>query len=132
MNISALVESVVDSKIQANELFTAHDITLELRNRGERVSHADVRNAVHDYYVRGGMGIGYRRTSISVPGENHISFKNTFLYHSRADNFTSYTGIRGVNQQVMPTVVPVANDSDDSTDGQVDNQAVVIPADLLD
>lgn len=133
MSISVLVESMIDGKVQSNELFTAHDITLELRNQGQKVSHSDVRDAVHDYYNRGGMGIGYTRTSISVPDKNHISFKSAFLYHRHADSFASYKNIRGAavmpNNAAASVPDPVSDLSINTPD--TDNQAIVIPHDLL-
>jgi len=73
MNNASLVpviETVVDEKVQAGELFTAHDVTIEVRSRGHRTGHGEVRDAVHDYYGRGGLGVAYTRTNISVLGGN--------------------------------------------------------------
>lgn len=125
-----VVETVVDEKVQAGELFTAHDVTLELRKRGHRAGHDEVRNAVHDYYGRGKLGVAYSRTILSVPGGN------PYLYHRGADDPSTYQNIRGGgNVNVTnPATIPVpppgqSGDDDDDDDGA--GQAVTIPASLL-
>lgn len=84
-----VVEAVVDEKVQAGAMFTAHDITLEVRNRGHSAGHNEVRDAVHDYYGRGGLGVAYTRTNISLPGGQ------PFLYHRGTDDPATYSNIRG-------------------------------------
>jgi len=88
-NLVPVVEAVVDEKVQAGEMFTAHDITLEVRNRGHQAGHNEVRDAVHDYYGRGGLGVAYTRTNISVPGGQPL------LYHRSVDDPSTYGNIRG-------------------------------------
>jgi hypothetical protein len=86
----SVVETVVNDKVQAGELFTAHDVTLEVRTRGHRSGHNEVRDAVHDYYDRGGFGIGYTRTIITVPSGSH-----PYLYHRGVDDPSTYNKVRG-------------------------------------
>lgn len=130
-----VVESVVDSKVQGSDMFTAHDVTLEVRNRGHRVGHAEVRDAVHDYYQRGGLGIGYSRTNISVPGGN------PYLYYPSNADPNTYSNIRGMgvspttpsgNYQTIP-VPPAGNSSDDDDDDDDGSlaSAVSIPSSLI-
>lgn len=96
--VNAVVEAIVAEKVQQNEMFTAHDITLEARNRGHRVGHQDVKTIVHDYYNRGNMGIAYERSTISVPLGG-----TPFLYHRSVDDPTTYQNIRGQGQVPNPT-----------------------------
>lgn len=117
-----VVETVVDDKVAAGEMFTAHDITIEVRTRGHRAGHNEVRDAVHDYYGRGGLGVAYSRTTISVPGGN------PFLYHRGADDPSTYANIRNGSVNVPS---PSPSNSPDDDDDDDDSQPVAIPAGLL-
>lgn len=117
MSLSKIVEKVVDEKVQLGDMFTAHDVTLEVRNRGHRASHGDVRDFVHDYYNRGGLGIAYTRINITVPGGG-----TPFLYYRTVDDPANYKDIRGAS-----TLTPVVNSSIVS----VPSSQVVIPPALL-
>lgn len=111
-NLIPVTESIVDEKVIANEPFTAYDITVEVRSRGHRIGHKEVKDAVHDYYARGGFGVAYSRTIISIFGEN------PYLYHRIKDDPSSYLGAKGIqttNNQAVDT----------------SSQAVVIPSNLL-
>lgn len=132
-----VIETVVDEKVQAGDMFTAHDVTLEVRKRGHRAGHGEVRDAVHDYYGRGGLGVAYSRTPISVPGGN------PFLYHRGVDDPSTYQNIRGGGSNInVPapstiTVPPVGQSGDDDDDDEIlgptngIGQAVTIPSNLL-
>jgi plasmid stability protein len=87
-SLISIIEAVVDEKVKAGEMFTAHDVTLEVRKRGHRADHNEVRDAVHDYYARGGLGVAYTRTNISVPGGQPL------LYHRTVDDPSTYLNIR--------------------------------------
>ena len=49
MSLSPVAETVVNEWVQAGEMFTAHDVTLEVRNRGHKAGHGEIKDAVHDY-----------------------------------------------------------------------------------
>lgn len=117
------VESVVDARVQNGDMFTAHDITLDVRKKGHRIGHVEVRDAVHDYYNRGGMGVAYTRTNISVPGGTPL------LYHRTADDPATYANIRGGGSVV--NIPPSSSTSSDDDDDDDDNSAISIPAGLL-
>lgn len=104
MSASKLAESVVDEKIQNGEMFTAHDVTLEIRSRGHRVKHEEVRDAVHDYHSRGGMGVAYVRTIIDTPQGN------PWLYHRTVDDPSNYNNVR--NQPVIIPTTPTNQNND--------------------
>jgi hypothetical protein len=121
--VRPVVEQVCDEQVHNGGMFTAHDITLEVRNRGHRVGHHEVRDAVHDYFARGGMGVAYTRTTISVPAGG-----TPFLYHRTADDPATYGNIRGVGLVPNPSVntisVPppssIASTDDDEEDDEED------------
>lgn len=128
-----VVEQVVNDKVVAGEMFTAHDVTLDVRGRGHRAGHAEIRTAVHDYYGRGGMGVAYTRSTITVPGGT------PFLYHRLVDDPSSFAHIRGLNTNVPTsatiTVPPAGStsddgdDDDDADDGS--GNSIQLPSNLL-
>lgn len=133
-----VVEQVVNDKVVAGEMFTAHDVTLDVRGRGHRAGHAEIRTAVHDYYGRGGMGVAYTRSTITVPGGT------PFLYHRLVDDPSNFSHIRGLNTNVPTsatiTVPPAGNTSDsdaddsDADDGDADDgsgNSIQLPSNLL-
>lgn len=106
MSLIPVVEQVVNDKVVAGEMFTAHDVTLDVRGRGHRAGHTEIRTAVHDYYGRGGMGVSYTRSTITVPGGT------PFLYHRLVDDPSNFAHIRGLNTNVPTSAtitVPPAN-----------------------
>ena len=133
-NLIPVVEAVVNEKVQADEMFTAHDVTIEVRGRGHRAGHTEIRQAVHDYYQRGGMGVAYTRSTITVPGGT------PFLYHRLVDDPSTFANVRGLNTTVPTsatiTVPPVSNDGDDGDDADADaddgsGNSIQLPSNLL-
>jgi len=130
--IRTVIESVVNDKTQAGALFTAHDITLEIRKRGHKAPHNDVRDAVHDYYDRGGMGVAYTRSTIIVPLGG-----TPFLYHRLVDDPSGYSDIRGQGQVPNPSTPTIAvpnpssitNTSDDEDDE--DDSSIPVPPSMV-
>ena len=84
--LQTVIEAVVNDKVQAGEMFTAYDVTKEVRNRGHRERHNNMKQVVHDYYGRGLMGSDYTRTLIPIQGAPVPAF----LYHRYTDDPTSY------------------------------------------
>jgi hypothetical protein len=72
IQVVAIIKEFVDS----NRLFTAFDITKEIRKRGVIVRHSDLKKIVHQTYINNGMP-NYDRTNISI---DNIS-GTPFLYH---------------------------------------------------
>jgi hypothetical protein len=119
-------------------MFTAHDVTLEVRGRGHRAGHAEIRTAVHDYFNRGGMGVAYTRSTITVPGGT------PFLYHRLVDDPSTFANVRGLNTSVptsatiaVPPPSAIVNDSDedededDEDDGDGTGNTISLPPNLL-
>ena len=135
--VRPVVEQVCDEQVHNGGMFTAHDITLEVRNRGHRVGHHEVRDAVHDYFARGGLGVAYTRTTISVPAGG-----TPFLYHRTADDPAAYANIRGVGLVPNPSVNTISvpppssisstddedEDEDDEDEDDEDDDDVVDPS----
>src|SRR5262245_64265997 len=71
-----LVKQIIQDKVQAGAMFTAYDITQEVRRRGVSGRHADIRDLVHQCHQRGDMGAAYNRTSINL-----TKGPSAFLYH---------------------------------------------------
>jgi len=119
-----VVEQVVGDKVQQGEMFTAHDVTLEVRARGHLAGHAEIRSAVHDYFNRGGMGVAYTRSIITVPGGG-----TPFLYHRLVDDPATFANVRGLNTNVptsatiaVPPLSAIVNDGDgDDNDSDSDD-----------
>lgn len=82
-------EAAVDEKVQAGEMFTAHDVTVAVRGRLGRADHEQVKAAVHDYYNRGGMGIAYTREPVALYRNGTLA--RPFLYHRSADDVSQYS-----------------------------------------
>lgn len=136
MSLVPVVEQVVNEKVQAGEMFTAHDVTLEVRGRGHRAGHTEVRSAVHDYYNRGGMGVAYTRSTITVPGGT------PFLYHRLVDDPATFANVRGLNMNVptsatitVPPPSAVVDDDEDEDEDEdeddVDDGNSFLPSNLL-
>lgn len=94
--LNSVVEDVVNEKVNSGSMFTAWDVTQEVRNRGHRAKHAEVRDSVHDCYNRGIMGVAYTRTTITV------ATGNPWLYHRTVDDPATY----GNNVASVPVVTP--------------------------
>jgi len=84
--LQSVIESVVNDKVQDGEMFTAYDVTKEVRNRGHRERHDNIKQVVHDYYGRGAMGPDYTRTLIPIAGAPIPAF----LYHRHTDDPTTF------------------------------------------
>lgn len=113
MSLNLIVETVINDKINNQEMFTAHDVTLEVRNRGHRAKHDEVRDLVHNFYVNGGFNSSYTRTNISVPNGN------PFLYHNMNDDPSSYQKVRGTMTQNNNQTITIPSNIDSCTDQDV-------------
>lgn len=117
VTLNTVVQEIVTEFTRAEKMFTAHDVTLEARNRKQKAFHDPVKAIVHDMYERGLFGIAYTRTQIQVPNSGL-----PWLFHIKADDPVNYTDIRGVQSSVVqPTgqiVVPPA----------VDPSQIVVPS----
>lgn len=112
------VEAVIDSFTQRRAMFTAFDVTSELRKQNvpNLPKHYELKDAVHDMFNSNRMNRDYIRTQRHVAGPN---LPSAFVYHpydEDAANYVSpnYTNVSGavVTPVVStPTVSPVSNGS---------------------
>jgi hypothetical protein len=72
----------IDELLNKNEMFTAYDVTVHLRNSGEHVEHHDIKSEVHDLYAVGQL-TDISRTVITIPGTHHKAY---LYYNSDLDN----------------------------------------------
>lgn len=84
--IKQKVEEFVDNNIS----FTAYDITVSLRNDGERVAHNDVKTVVHDIFNNEEMGHSYERELKKIPGTQNTAF----VYHHLMSDVDEYKPIK--------------------------------------
>ena len=61
------VKETVMSKVDSNEIFTAFDITKDLRSQSLTVKHDDIKSIVREMWYNGDM-IGYKREIVRVGG----------------------------------------------------------------
>jgi hypothetical protein len=80
------VEALVRRKVAAYEMFTAYDVTRELRAMGETAYHDEVRNVVHFMYRYGQMGASYERTLANLGGARGPAY----IYHHACDDPCTY------------------------------------------
>lgn len=86
-NLEIDVDIIITDLCDGEGLFTAYDITRELRAEGKKCRHSDVRNIVHNTYTSGEMLYDYTRSLIFV-GHNH----QAFVYHPKDVDPNVYNG----------------------------------------
>lgn len=84
--LSVKTKEVVEGLIESGVMFTAFDVTREMRNQGFWVEHRDVKDLVHSMFERGEMsGTGYARSIVPIPGRSPA-----FCYHLYTDDVADY------------------------------------------
>jgi hypothetical protein len=82
------MERALEGRIAGGEMFTAWDITRQVRaESGARVPHGLVRQVVHQCFFAGGMGADYTRTLCHVGGDHGPAW----VYHRQTDHPEEYT-----------------------------------------
>lgn len=81
------VKKVVMDKVNANEMFTAFDITKAVRNNGVKAYHSQVKGVVHSMFQNGEMQ-GYSRNVVDIP---NVSGR-PFLYFPPTSDPSTYNG----------------------------------------
>lgn len=85
------LETIIQGKINNGEIFTAFDITKELRvqvGKSVRISHNDVKHDIHDLIQRhsNSGSVSYSRTLVDLPGVP----ERPFLYHPQGSDINTY------------------------------------------
>lgn len=88
--ISSATRHVVDSLTSAGFMFTALDVSNEVKQRLEGVRHRDVSPVVRALFEDGSMGADYTRTTIDVMAEGKKV--QALLYHDKRDDPDDYDG----------------------------------------
>jgi hypothetical protein len=70
-------------------MFTAYDITCQVRDEGARVLHDEVRRVVHDLYETNKMEIAYERTLTEIGGARGPAY----VYHHYTADPTTYRSV---------------------------------------
>lgn len=93
-------------------MFSAYDVTIALRNGGERISHDHVKGVVHNLFTNSEMDSGYSRAMITIPGTTN----KAFVYHHITSDLDEYEPVKAtytsnsdpsqtVTSNVSPTIV---------------------------
>ncbi len=99
--ILKVIEAVAKEKSGNGDMFTAHQVTKAVRDKGHRLAHRDGRDAVHDLYARGEFGIAYTRTQIDIGVSAW-----PWLYHKSADDPSTFVAYDGSSPQSQPSASP--------------------------
>lgn len=110
------IENVVSEFLAAEKMFTAWDVTMEVRKRSkDRVQHFEVKKEVHKIFDQGNMS-GYSRTLANLQNVN----PQPWIYHLSTDDPSIYDG-----KPTAPTVVVTAIAPPISSISNVDDNSVV-------
>ena len=110
-----VIEELVEEKVSKEEMFTAWDITKEVRSSGTREPHRSVKRVVHRIFENGEME-GYDRALVSVrPG-----VPSPFVYHPDGIDPNDYLAQGKVDKASRNGD---GDDDDDDDDGDDDTQS---------
>ena len=116
MNDNQLVENAVSSLVKGNKVFTAWNVTQQVRAHGASQRHGALKHVVHAVYENGGMP-GYLRVLVTLPGK-----EPSWLYFPDGYNVDNFKG--QIDQMPTPPAPPTDDDDDDdeedSNDGNPD------------
>lgn len=116
------IEEVVSENVNADKMFTAWDVTVEVRKRSkDRVQHYEVKREVHKLFDNGCMS-GYNRVLANLPGIN----PQPFLYFPPSCDPTTYTGKPAAPAAAVALPAPTSSMTalDDGTDVGGDGSVV--------
>ncbi len=120
MDFSTLqvTEQVILEKAQKAELFTAYDVTREVRRRvgrGTNVPHNDVKQEVHNFFANGQMGTDYTRTlaNLNLPSGTD----QPWIYHPNTADPTNYSNVTVVQTHNGVNAVTAVVKNDGGDDG---------------
>lgn len=89
--LSGLIEGVLKDFVKSGRLFTAFDVTKEVRNRADSdfyVSHGDVKNVVHSTYMK--EEYPFQNGSDYVQSSEYIGGQMATVYHPLGANLCEY------------------------------------------
>ena len=77
------IRSIVNGKVMRGEMFTAFDITKELRANGKQVKHYEVKDVVHGMFMDGDMDDYHRNLG-------NVGNPPAFIYHPQGEDVNNY------------------------------------------
>lgn len=95
----AMVVGQVKQFVNSNQMFTAFDVTKELRQSDPDVKHYIVREAVADIFTNDDTMLDYTRTLVDLPGKG-----SAFVYHDVNSNPIDYVDSFGTP---TPAAIPI-------------------------
>lgn len=81
-----LVQQTVLQYVANNTMFTAYDVTMEVRKQGAFAKHGDVRDVVHQLFQTGVLGAAWQRSVVDIGTSG-----KPFVYHRFSDDPRNYT-----------------------------------------
>ena len=102
-DIEAETANVIRDFTEQGHMFTALDVSNEVKNRLPGVRHREVAPIVRDFFASGGFADEYAQTLIQVQLPNGQTAE-AFLYHDEADDPDDYAG----NQRRQHAKTPAA------------------------
>lgn len=79
------IEDIVITKVNAQDMFTAWDITVESRSQGIQAQHHEIKLVVHGFFDSGSMGTDYKRVLHDVGAQ-----VQPWLYYPKSANPKDY------------------------------------------
>ena len=81
------IDDIVEEWISANKMFSAFEVSLEVKKRGLNERHRNMKSSVHDSIAEHGDG-KYTRTLMDVGAPVHA-----WVYHPLTENPYTYEGL---------------------------------------
>lgn len=125
-----VIETIVNDWISQKKSFTAHDVTVEMRQRGHKIKHDEVKIEVHSLYDRGLMGKSYKKTSVELWDRQatNPSIVRPFLYHEVSVDPQSYGNVqKSVSVSTQPQTNSLPNPIGNADPSLVDASIIQIP-----
>lgn len=89
------IEQKIKELTDSRSMFTAYDVTVSMRNDGERVKHNDVKVVVHEMFDKCEMEPGYLRKLTDIPNTNN----QALLYHHVMSDTDEYEPVKATYKQ---------------------------------
>jgi RNA-directed DNA polymerase len=80
-----LIQQTVLKYVAANTMFTAYDVTMEVRAQGAFVKHGEARDIVHQLFLDGVLGPQYQRSVVDIGTST-----KPFVYHRFSEDARNY------------------------------------------
>jgi len=109
-----LIEDVVSEFVQGQIMFTAYNVSIEVRKRGGDQRHLILRETIHETVQRVAFPAGYDQSLITMPG----AAERPFLFYPLGANMDDYTGVPVKAMIINVIGYTVHDDIDEDEDEQ--------------